>query len=574
MPIRLALAQINPTVGDLSGNLDTIHFYLGNARKNNADLVVFPEMSLTGYPPEDLLLKPDFIRATMDHLKRIEPMTEGITAIIGTIYAEDDLYNAAVVLHNGRLVGVYRKHFLPNYGVFDENRYFRSGDQHQVFIHKGFVFGLSICEDIWHPDGPPAKQASIGKAGLLINISASPYQINKGAMRQRMLATRAADSSAFVAYCNMVGGQDELVFDGQSIICDPQGEVIGRAKQFEEELLIADIDQDQVIRQRLYGSRQPRIVPSFPDDFERIELTDLPETVKDKPIIPTKAEPWDRTGEVYRALMFGTRDYVAKSGFHQVVLGLSGGIDSSLTAAIAADAIGAKNVTGIAMPSNYSSDHSLDDARLLANNFGMHFSIVPIEETFRSFLAMMAPLFEEMEPDVTEENIQSRIRGVILMAYSNKHEALVLTTGNKSEVGVGYSTLYGDTAGGFAVIKDVPKMMVYELCRYRNRLAGRDVIPEQVIKKAPSAELRPDQLDSDSLPEYSDLDPIMHAYVEESCSIADIVQRGFDEEMVRSIIRMIDRNEYKRRQSPPGIKITPRAFGKDWRLPINNRYTQ
>jgi len=572
MILRVALAQINTTVGDLAGNRDKILAWMDRAREMKADIVAFPEMAITGYPPEDLLLKPDFVEAAVRTLHEIVPASEGLTAIVGCVHADDDLYNAAAVLHNGQLTGIYRKQYLPNYGVFDENRYFRAGQQQLVFSRNGVLFGVSICEDIWYPDGPPEAQASHAGAEVLINISASPYHMGKGQSRERMLATRAADNTAFVAYCNLVGGQDELVFDGHSLVCGPQGEIIARGKQFDEELVLADLDTRQVFRWRLYDPRRRKINNPDGDAFQRIELADLDPIPGREMVTPTLATPLERVAEVYHALVLGTRDYVRKNGFQQVVLGLSGGIDSSLTAAIAADALGPENVTGVAMPTRYTSSHSLEDTEQVARNLGIHFLTIPIDGTFQAFLDMLAPVFEGREPDVTEENIQPRIRGTLLMALSNKFGWLVLTTGNKSEVGVGYATLYGDTAGGFAVIKDVPKTLVYELARYRNAQAGWDIIPKRVLEKAPSAELRPNQFDTDSLPPYEVLDPILHAYVEESCSVTDIVRRGFDEETVRRVIRMVDRNEYKRRQSPPGVKITPRAFGKDWRLPITNRY--
>lgn len=572
MTLRIALAQINPTVGDLSGNRNKILANLEEARRIGADMVVFPEMAVTGYPPEDLLLKPDFVKAAMRILDELALASTGLIAVVGAVYADGDLYNAAAILHDCRLAGLYRKQYLPNYGVFDENRYFQSGLQRVVFVCDRTVFGVSICEDIWYPDGPPTDQALQGGAELLINISASPYHMGKGQARERMLATRAADNTAFVAYCNLVGGQDELVFDGHSLICDPQGEVIARARQFEEQMLVADLDLGRVFRTRLYDPRRRKANGPRANDFQRIELPRLKTTSRQETAGPLLATPLERVAEVYQALTLGTRDYVRKNGFRQVVLGLSGGVDSSLTAAIAADALGSENVTGVAMPTRYSSPHSLEDAERLAKNLGIHFLVAAIDQTFQAFLDTLESVFAGRSPDVTEENIQPRIRGTVLMALSNKFGWLVLTTGNKSEVGVGYSTLYGDTAGGFAVIKDVPKMMVYELACYRNQVAGRAVIPERVLDKAPSAELRPNQKDSDSLPEYPILDPILHVYVEESCSPGEIVKRGFDERTVQRVIRMVDRSEYKRRQSPPGVKITPRAFGKDWRLPITNRY--
>ncbi len=569
--MRIALAQINTTVGDLTGNRDKILAWMERAREVKADVVVFPEMAVTGYPPEDLLLKPDFVEAAMRTLHEIAPATRGLTAVVGSAYAEDDLYNAAAVLHDGHLAGIYYKQYLPNYGVFDENRYFQAGRQQLVFDRSGAILGVSICEDIWYPDGPPQAQATRAGAEVLINISASPYHIGKGQARERMLSTRAADNIAFVAYCNLVGGQDELVFDGHSLICGPEGEVVARGRQFAEDLVVADLDLRRVFRQRLADPRR-RKAPRPADEFQRIQLSPLAPPPEREPVSPSLEPPLEPLEEIYQALVLGTRDYVQKNRFRRVVLGLSGGIDSSLTAAIAADALGPENVTGVAMPTRYSSPHSLEDAEQVARNLGVHFLMIPIDGLFQAFLDALAPVFQGLEPDVTEENLQPRIRGTILMALSNKFGWLVLTTGNKSEVSVGYSTLYGDTAGGFAVIKDVPKTLVYQLARHRNDRAGWEVIPRRVLEKPPSAELRPNQRDTDSLPPYEVLDPILHACVEERRGIADIVRSGFDEETVRRVAQMVDRSEYKRRQSPPGVKITPRAFGKDWRLPITNRY--
>ncbi|MCS7259835.1 MAG: NAD+ synthase [Anaerolineae bacterium] len=570
--LRIVLAQINATVGDLPGNRAKIAARIEQARRLGADIVVFPEMGLTGYPPEDLLLKPDFIEAAHTALLDLAPASRGMTVIVGTAYADGDLHNAAAVLHDGRLAGVYYKHYLPNYGVFDEERYFEAGRQRLIFVRNGIPIGISVCEDIWYPDGPPEAQALEGGAELLINISASPYYRGRGQTRERMLRTRAADNTAFLAYCNLVGGQDELVFDGHSLICGPQGELLARGKQFAEDMVVADLDMRQVFRSRLYDPRRRKHAHADLLPFERVVLPPIQAPTERAPLVAQVAPLYEPAAEVYTALVLGTRDYVLKNGFHKVVLGLSGGVDSSLTAAIATDALGPENVVGVAMPTRYSSPHSLEDAQQLARNFGFQLLTIPIDDTFQSFLDVLAPIFAGLPADVTEENLQPRIRGTLLMALSNKFGWLVLTTGNKSEVGVGYSTLYGDTAGGFAVIKDVPKMLVYELCRYRNELAGYDIIPRRVLEKAPSAELRPNQKDTDSLPEYAILDPILHAYVEEGCGPAEIVARGYDPETVRQVIRMVDRSEYKRRQSPPGVKITPRAFGKDWRLPITNRY--
>jgi len=572
MTLRIALAQINVTVGDLEGNRDKIVARTEEARRMGADIVVFPEMCLTGYPPEDLLLKPDFIEAARHALHQLAPGTRGLTAIVGTAYADGDLHNTAAVLHDGKIAALYYKHYLPNYGVFDEDRYFEAGRQRLVLVRDDVLVGISICEDIWYPDGPPEAQALHGGADLLINISASPYYMGRGQARERMLRTRAADNTAIVAYCNLVGGQDELVFDGHSMICGPQGELIARGMQFEEDMVVADLDVRQVFRWRLYDPRRRKATRDDDMPFERIELPPLRPAGDREPRQAPVAPLLDPVPEVYRALVLGTRDYVHKNGFQKVLLGLSGGVDSSLTAALAADALGPENVIGVAMPTRYSSSHSLEDALQLADNLGLRLLTVPIDDTFQAFLDMLAPAFDGRAPDVTEENLQPRIRGTLLMALSNKFGWLVLTTGNKSEIGVGYSTLYGDTAGGFAVIKDVPKMLVYQLSRYRNEVAGRDVIPQRVLDKAPTAELRPNQKDSDSLPEYPALDPILHAYVEDSCSPAEIAARGFDSATVHRVIHLVDRNEYKRRQGPPGVKITPRAFGKDWRLPITNRY--
>ncbi len=571
MILRIALAQINTVVGDLSGNCRHITDAIEMARRRQADIVVLPEMAVTGYPPEDLLLKSDFVEAAARSLEEVIPVTQGLTAVVGCLHADGDLYNAAAILHDGRLVAFYHKHHLPNYGVFDENRYFQSGNQRLVFDRGGAIFGVSICEDIWYPGGPPQMQAAHGGAELLINTSASPYYMGKGLDRERMLATRAADSTAFVAYCNLVGGQDELVFDGHSVICAPDGETIARGHQFEEDMVVADLDLKEVFRTRLKSPLLRRVPRDAGEGFRRVELP-FTSIASRTPVQPVLAPPLATVEEVYRALVLGTGDYVRKNGFQGVVLGLSGGIDSSLTASIAVDALGRENVVGVAMPTRYSSSHSLEDAEQLARNLGVRFLKLPIDGIFQSYLDALAPVFADRPADVTEENLQPRIRGTLLMALSNKFGWLVLSTGNKSEVGVGYSTLYGDTAGGYAVIRDVPKTLVYELCRHRNLTAGFDLIPERVLVKPPSAELRPDQKDTDSLPEYAVLDPIIHAYVEEGYSIDEIVAGGYDEATVRRAIRLIDRSEYKRRQSPPGVKITARAFGKDWRLPITNRF--
>jgi NAD+ synthase (glutamine-hydrolysing) len=570
--IRLALCQLNPTVGDIGGNAGKVLAGIAAARKAGADLAVFPEMVLSGYPPEDLLLKPDFVAACMERAREIAGESRGLTAIFGCPWLEGDLQNAAVVAHDGAVAGIVAKRYLPNYGVFDENRYFAAGRGSAVFDRGGFVFGVSVCEDIWYPGGPPAEQAHGGGARLLINISASPYHRGKGGARERMLATRASDNGAFVAYANMVGGQDELVFDGHSVVFGPDGTLLARGKQFAEDMVLCELDPGLPMRRRLLDPRCRKWEPQLEACPAHVALAPVAGCMRAALAPAPVAPPLDDVEEVYRALVLGTGDYVRKSGFPGVAIGLSGGIDSSLTAVIAADALGPENVLGVAMPTRFSSDDSLEDAQALAEALGIEFHVVAIEEVFKAFLGALSPLFGDRPFDVTEENLQPRIRGTLLMALSNKFGRLVLTTGNKSEVGVGYSTLYGDTAGGYAVIKDVPKTLVYALSRWRNAEAGRDLIPERVLVKPPTAELRPNQKDSDSLPEYDALDPVLAAYVEQGLSPSAMVASGMDAAVVDRVTRLVDRNEYKRRQSPPGPKITTRAFGKDWRLPVVNRY--
>ena len=582
--LRLALAQINATVGDIAGNAAKVRDWLQKARSEEADLVLFPEMTLTGYPPEDLLLKPDFIAAARSALDELLPATAGLTVALGLPIANHyDLFNAAAFIQNGSLLDIYQKHYLPNYGVFDENRYFGAGERTPLFELGPDRVGVSICEDIWYPGGPPQWQALLG-AELLLNISASPYARGKGAARERMMATRAADNVAFVAYCNLVGGQDELVFDGRSLVYGPDGALLARGPAFEEALIVVDIDLDQVFRRRLHDPRYRqsrenlRALEEQGEEFYVVRGEGVSRGLPDARLTRTRhiAPAPDATGEVYAALVTGTRDYVRKNGFNQVVLGLSGGIDSALTAAIAVDALGPENVVGVSMPSRFSSEHSKSDARQLAENLGIRTLTVPIEKPFQTMLdTLNGPPdhpFAHTEFNVAEENIQARLRGVILMALSNKFGWMLLSTGNKSENAVGYATLYGDMAGGFAVIKDVPKTLVWELARWRNHQAGRDLIPENVITKPPSAELRPDQFDTDSLPPYDILDAILEMYIEEDRSPEEIAAAGYDPALVARIIRMVDRNEYKRRQAAPGVKITVRAFGKDRRLPITNRY--
>jgi NAD+ synthase (glutamine-hydrolysing) len=570
---RVSLAQINPTVGDVEGNVRRVIDGMARAQALGADLVAFPELVVTGYPPEDLLFKSAFIEANLAGLRDIVQAARGITAVVGFVDKRQDIYNAAAVIHDGALAGVYHKQFLPNYGVFDENRYFQAGREAPVFTLGETCFGVNICEDIWYPTGPTTRQALAG-AELIVTINGSPFHAGKAQFRERMVATRAADDVVCLAFINMVGGQDELVFDGGSVIVNERGEVIARGRQFEEEMVTADLDLHAVFRARLQDSRRRKDALEQKATAPRIALTPVPRPRSPHAIAPALAAPLERVDEVFQALVAGTGDYVRKNGFKRVVVGLSGGIDSSLVAAIAVEALGRENVAGVTMPSPYSSRGTRDDAQRLARNLGIEFLRLPITPVFAAFKRALTEPFKGLKEDVTEENIQARIRGTLLMALSNKFGWLVLTTGNKSEIAVGYSTLYGDMAGGFAVLKDVPKTLVYALSRHVNARAGKGVIPQSVIDRAPSAELRPDQKDQDSLPPYPELDAILEAYVEESMGVPDIVARGFDPETVRRVVRMIDAAEYKRRQGPIGVKITPRAFGRDWRLPIVNRFRE
>jgi len=583
LPLRVALAQLNVTVGDLQGNTRKILDALRQAHAAGAHVVCTPELALTGYPPEDLLLKPGFVA---DNLERLQELIDAsrslpeLTAVIGFVDRDHDIYNAAAIINNGQLVGVYHKHYLPNYGVFDENRYFEAGRKAPIFLINGVHVGVNICEDVWYPSGPLPMQALAG-AEVILNINGSPYYAGKGDFREEMLATRAADNGVIVAYLNMIGGQDELIFDGGSMVFDEQGKQIARAKQFAEDLLIIDLDTSSVFRSRLHDPRRRQDrQPIAPNDVPVIKVDPVPypvETTRAYTTLgaPQRMEPkMAPLAEIYAALVLGTRDYIHKSGFKKALIALSGGIDSSLTAVIAADALGAENVLGVSMPSGYSSTGSKTDAQELAENLGIQFITIPIEETFRTSLKMMQPALGEGDPGLAAENLQARIRGNILMTISNKLGPIVLTTGNKSELATGYSTLYGDMAGGFAVLKDVLKTLLYQLCVYRNSLSDKPVIPQAVIEKPPSAELRPDQKDSDSLPPYAELDPILKAYVEDDRTFAEMLAMGFDKATVERVMRLVDISEYKRRQAPPGIKITPRAFGRDRRLPITNRYKE
>ena len=569
---RVGLAQINPTVGDLDGNVRKIVEGMEEARRLGCRLVAFPELAITGYPPEDLLFKRAFIEANLRALEDVTRASRGLTAVVGFVDKRDDIFNASAVLHDGVRAAVYHKQYLPNYGVFDENRYFQAGTETPVLTSGDVTFATNICEDIWYPNGPTRRQALAG-AELIVSINASPFHAGKAHYRETMLATRAADDLVCVAFVNMVGGQDELVFDGGSVIFNERAEVVARGRAFVEDFVVADLDLDSVFHARLRDSRRRQDKLGADDATTRVSLPALTPAAAPS-ITPGMAEPLDRVDEVFQALVLGTRDYVRKSGFKRVVIGLSGGIDSALVAAIAVAALGRENVVGVTMPSPYSSAGTRNDAQRLAKNLGIEFMKLPITGVFKQFKHALAEPFKGFPEDVAEENIQARIRGTLLMALSNKFGWLVLTTGNKSEMGVGYATLYGDMAGGFAVLKDVPKMLVYELSAHVNAQAGRAMIPETIITRAPSAELRPDQKDEDSLPPYPVLDAILKAYVEEDRSVAELGELGFDPEVAAKVARMVDRNEYKRRQAPIGVKITPRAFGRDWRLPLVNRFNE
>jgi len=575
--VRVGIAQINAGVGDLEGNVEKILQFTEAASRQGVDIVAFPELAVTGYPPEDLLLKPQFVEDNYASLERIAKKTSllEVAIVVGFVDRGDDIYNAAAVISKGKIAGIYHKNYLPNYGVFDEKRYFKTGTGSPLFLLWGIPVGINICEDIWYPDGPCMSQALAG-AQIIININSSPYHAGKWRFRERMISTRASDNAVFIAYANMVGGQDELVFDGQSMVFNPRGELIARGKQFEEDLIMADIDLHLVELARLHDPRRREKMssPQVSPQMTTVKVSDVLPKKKKVRLAPRTAESLSSTEEVYQALVLGTRDYVRKNGFKKVVIGLSGGIDSSLVAMIAVDALGKKNVAGVFMPSQYTLSESGEDVQGLVKNLGIRLVTIPIQDIFKNYINTLSEEFTGLKPDVTEENIQARIRGNIMMALSNKFGWLVLTTGNKSEMSVGYATLYGDMAGGFAVIKDVPKTLVYELARYRNMRGkeGLPPIPERVLVKEPTAELRPGQKDTDSLPPYEILDPILHAYVEEDRSVKEIAAMGYREETIARVVSMVDRSEYKRRQAPPGIKITPRAFGKDWRVPITNRY--
>jgi NAD+ synthase (glutamine-hydrolysing) len=572
--LRIALAQIDVTVGDIAGNVAKIQENIARARHQDADIVVFPELAVTGYPPEDLLLKGHFLADARAAVEKLAAETKDIVALVGFPERAEDVYNAAAVLAGGELHGIYRKTYLPNYGVFDEERYFQEGGRGGL-IHVGDVsVGITICEDVWEP-GPPLSDEALAGATVIVNLSASPYHAGKGVKRENMLIQRARDSLAAVAFCNLVGGQDELVFDGHSVVIDHDGSVIARAHQFREELLVATLDPEGSRASRLRDTRHrpaARRMQAQVDDLADLDAPH-PDRQGDETQGGPIAELLEPLAEVYEALKLGLHDYVVKNGFRHVVLGLSGGIDSALVACLAADALGPERVSVAIMPSPYSSSATQDDARQLAENLGVDIIDLPIGPAMESYEGVLKGAFDGRDPDITEENLQARIRGNLLMALSNKFGWLVLTTGNKSELSVGYSTLYGDTAGGLAVIKDVPKTMVYALVRWHNAQDDKPVVPPSILERAPSAELRPDQRDDDSLPPYEILDPILEGYVEEDMGRDQLVRKGYSRDDVTKVTRLVDLAEYKRRQNPPGIKITTKSFGRDRRMPITNRYS-
>ena len=567
--IRIALCQYDFPVGDIDGNLAKIRSKLAEVKALGVDLAVFPELALSGYPPEDLLLKPHFAEGATLALQALASEARDIVAVVGFPDLSNGLYNAAGVLADGRVAAVYRKCYLPNYGVFDEQRYFARGEEALVLDLDGVQVGITICEDLWYPGGPAQWAAIDGGAEVIVNLSASPYHRTKGLSRERMFATRCADYRCYLAFCNAVGGQDELVFDGHSLVIDPQGTLVARGRQFEEDLIVVDVDAGAAPDVRLHDPRWRQRLKSAAD---RVRVVAVRRPARPKPDLesPPVREPLEAEAEVYQALRVGTRDYFHKNGFRHAVLGLSGGIDSALSLLVAVDALGTGAVSAVSMPSRYTASHNREDARALACRLGVELLELPIDTLLTSYLQALEQPFEGTKLNVAEENLQARIRGNLLMALSNKFGWLVLTTGNKSEMSVGYATLYGDMAGGFSILKDVPKTWVYRLARWRNR--EREIIPTRVIEKAPSAELREGQLDTDSLPPYDELDQIVQAYVEDDRSPDEIEKLGFDRALVCRVVDMVDRAEYKRRQAPPGVRISTRAFGKDRRLPITNRY--
>jgi NAD+ synthase (glutamine-hydrolysing) len=569
--MRIALAQINTTVGDLDGNRARILEAIEEARSAEAHLVLLPELAVTGYPPEDLLLRPGFLRAARESLDEVARATPDVVALVGFPHLDRDLYNACAVCSDGEVKAIYRKRFLPNYGVFDEDRYFAPARDCLLLELGGTLIGPTICEDMWQP-GPPATDLALAGAQLLTNISASPFHVCRDRERREMFATRARDNSCFVAFCNAVGGQDELIFDGNSLVLDEEGNVLARGPGFEEALLVVDIDPADAVGRRLRDVRRRALARERGETPDAPVIPLGPAREHAEPAVAQLAPELPELEQMRLALELGLRDYVEKNGFREIVIGVSGGIDSALTAALAVEALGPGRVHCVSMPSRYSSKETRRDARLLAELLETDFRELPIADVVGAFDATLAESFAGLEPDLTEENIQARIRGVLLMALSNKFGWLVVATGNKSELSVGYATLYGDMAGGFALLKDVFKTDVFRLARFLNERADREVIPQTIIDRAPSAELRDNQLDQDSLPPYDALDRVLEAYVEQDRSREELSQDGFDPDVVERALALIDRAEYKRRQAPPGVRLTPKAFGRDRRTPITNRW--
>jgi len=571
--IRLTLAQLNSTVGDFEGNVRKAKLALEKAHALQSDLLLIPELFIPGYPPEDLSFRLSFLKANRKALEEFAESTSNkkVVSVVGFIDFDEDLYNAAAVVYDGKVKGIYRKIFLPNYSVFDEKRYFRAGDKLLVLKFGSAKVGLTICEDIWSPAEPLASLVNGFGSQLVVNISASPYCVGKPRFRESYVSMKAYEYHVAIAYCNMVGGQDELVFDGSSFVCDANGRLLARSKSFEEDLITVDVDLEENIRVNL---TEPRRRYTYMENLP-VEVIQFDEPKQKKQQLnPSIAQPYTREQEMFMALLTGLRDYVRKNGFKKVVLGLSGGMDSSLVAAIAVEALGAENVKGVLMPSMYTSKENIEDASLLAENLGIETFTIPITEVYESYLKTLEPMFSNMPRDATEENIQARIRGNYLMALSNKFGWLVLTTGNKSEIATGYCTLYGDTAGGFAVIKDVYKTDVYRIARWYNDWKGREIIPQRVFVKPPTAELRPNQTDQEKLPPYDVLDGILRLCIEEGLDAEEIVQKGYDPSTVGKVLQMLHTSEYKRKQAPIGTKISVRAFGKDWRMPTTNKFRE
>jgi len=571
MKVRVGLGQINSVVGGMRENVKKMSEVVEKAQRQGVQILTFPELSVCGYPPEDLMLRIDFLKANVEAVQEFARSTvnTGLVLIVGFVDFGNDIYNAAAIIHEGKIRAIYRKSILPNYGVFDEFRYFARGRKPLVIDLAGIRVGITICEDIWVPEGPMGAEVVAGNANLILNISASPFETGKPRMREEMVGVRARDYRVPIIYTNLVGGQDELVFDGHSFVVNHKGEVIARAKGFEEDFLVVDLHLEEAVLAKLHEPRRRQV-----ENFQECEIVSL-KVEKNAPSgnVPNRVEMLKgELEDTLDALVLGVRDYVKKNGFSKVVLGLSGGIDSSVTASIATLALGSENVKGVLMPSRYSSKESVDDALELGENLGIQTFVIPIEKAFQAYLETLEEVFTGFPPDVTEENLQARIRGNILMALSNKFGWLVLVPGNKSEMSVGYATLYGDMAGGFAVIKDIYKTAVYKIGRIINTRFPKPVIPENVFKKPPSAELRPGQTDQEKLPPYDVLDSILRMYIDEDKPIEYIVEEGYDEELVKSVIKMVKDSEYKRRQAAPGVKVSSRALGKERRLPITNHY--